>query len=107
MFGHADDIACSIVSLPMFRHNDAWFLKRWLFGPPLKTKEAAHERLSKRLALAVFSSDSLSSVAYATEEILLVLTLAGTAMVVVFNPDQPLHHRPAGDPDHVLSANYL
>ncbi|HQV46650.1 MAG TPA: APC family permease, partial [Nitrospira sp.] len=40
-----------------------------------------HERLSKRLALAVFSSDALSSVAYATEEILLVLTLAGAAMV--------------------------
>ncbi|MFZ1817140.1 MAG: APC family permease, partial [Nitrospira sp.] len=50
-------------------------------GLPLKTKEAAHERLSKRLALAVFSSDALSSVAYATEEILLVLTLAGAAMV--------------------------
>ncbi|MCC2642732.1 MAG: conserved rane protein of unknown function, Amino acid permease-associated [Nitrospira sp.] len=56
-------------------------LKRWLVGLPLKTKQAAHERLSKRLALAVFSSDSLSSVAYATEEILLVLTLAGAAMV--------------------------
>ncbi len=61
-------------------------LKRWLVGLPLKTKEAAHERLSKRLALAVFSSDSLSSVAYATEEILLVLTLAGTAMVVYSIP---------------------
>lgn len=56
-------------------------LKRWLVGLPLKTKQAAHERLSKRLALAVFSSDALSSVAYATEEILLVLILAGTAMV--------------------------
>ncbi|MDR4481233.1 MAG: APC family permease [Nitrospira sp.] len=56
-------------------------LKRWLVGLPLKTKEAAHERLSKRLALAVFSSDALSSVAYATEEILLVLTLAGAAMI--------------------------
>ena len=56
-------------------------LKRWLVGLPLKTKEAAHERLSKRLALAVFSSDALSSVAYATEEILLVLTLAGAVMV--------------------------
>ena len=56
-------------------------LKRWLVGLPLTTKEAAHERLSKRLALAVFSSDALSSVAYATEEILLVLTLAGAAMV--------------------------
>lgn len=56
-------------------------MKRWLVGDPLKTAQAAHERLSKRLALAVFSSDALSSVAYATEEILLVLILAGTAAV--------------------------
>jgi amino acid transporter len=56
-------------------------LKRWLLGPALKTAQAAHERLSKRLALAVFSSDALSSVAYATEEILLVLVLAGSAAV--------------------------
>lgn len=48
-------------------------LKKWLVGDPLKTAQAAHERLSKRLAMAVFSSDALSSVAYATEEILLVL----------------------------------
>lgn len=54
-------------------------LKRWLVGPALKTSQAAHERLSKRLALAVFASDPLSSVAYATEEILLVLVLAGQA----------------------------
>jgi len=53
-------------------------LKRWLVGNPLKTSEAAHQRLSKTVALAVFSSDALSSVAYATEEILLVLILAGT-----------------------------
>ncbi len=52
-------------------------LKRWLVGDPLKTAQAAHERLSKRLALAVFSSNAISSVAYATEEILLVLILAG------------------------------
>ena len=57
-------------------------LKRLLVGLPLKTTQAAHERLSKRLALAVFASDPLSSVAYATEEILLVLVLAGTAVVV-------------------------
>lgn len=56
-------------------------LKRWLVGPALKTAQVAHERLSKPLALAVFSSDALSSVAYATEEILLVLVLAGTAAV--------------------------
>ena len=54
-------------------------LKRWLVGNPIKTAQAAHERLTKRLALAIFSSNSISSVAYATEEILLVLILAGTA----------------------------
>ena len=54
-------------------------LKRWLVGDPIKTAQAAKERLSKRLALAIFSSNSISSVAYATEEILLVLILAGTA----------------------------
>ncbi len=56
-------------------------LKRLLVGLPLKTKQAAHERLSKRVALAVFSSNAISSVAYATEEILLVLVLAGVAAV--------------------------
>ena len=56
-------------------------LKRWLVGDPLKTAQAAHERLSKTLALAIFSSNNISSVAYATEEILLVLVLAGTAAV--------------------------
>jgi amino acid transporter len=56
-------------------------LKRWLVGNPLKTAQAEHERLSKRLALAVFASDPLSSVAYATEEILIILVLAGTASV--------------------------
>jgi amino acid transporter len=54
-------------------------LKRLLVGSPIKTAHAAHERLSKRLALAVFSSDALSSVAYATEEILLILILVGAA----------------------------
>ena len=56
-------------------------LKRLLVGNPLKTAQATEERLSKRLALAVFSSNALSSVAYATEEILLVLVIAGSAAV--------------------------
>ena len=56
-------------------------LKRWLVGDPIKTAQAAHERLSKTIALAIFSSNAISSVAYATEEILLVLILAGTAAV--------------------------
>jgi amino acid transporter len=54
-------------------------LKRLLVGTPLPTAQARHERLGKATALAVFASDALSSVAYATEEILLVLVLAGTA----------------------------
>src|ERR1700674_3319161 len=53
-------------------------LRTRLLGLPLPSVAERHERLSKKLALAVFSSDVLSSVAYATEEILLVLILAGT-----------------------------
>jgi amino acid transporter len=49
-----------------------------LIGIPLPSAGILHERLSKVQALAVFSSDALSSVAYATEEILLVLVVAGT-----------------------------
>ena len=54
-------------------------LKRFIIGRALKTEQAAHERLSKKTALAVFSSDALSSTAYATEEILLVLAVAAAA----------------------------
>jgi amino acid transporter len=50
--------------------------KRLLVGSPKRTEQAAHERLSKKTALAVFSSDALSSTAYATQEILLVLAVA-------------------------------
>src|SRR5262245_61731399 len=54
-------------------------LKRFLVGAPMPLAQARHERLGKAVALAVFASDPLSSVAYATEEILLVLALAGSA----------------------------
>ncbi|MBI2562744.1 MAG: APC family permease [candidate division NC10 bacterium] len=54
-------------------------LKRVLLGNPLTTAQARYERLAKIPALAIFASDNLSSVAYATEEILLVLVLAGTS----------------------------
>ncbi|MDR1551377.1 MAG: APC family permease [Holosporaceae bacterium] len=55
-------------------------LIRFVFGNPLKTENLASEKLTKIRALAIFSSDILSSVAYATEEILLALgaALAGT-----------------------------
>jgi amino acid transporter len=61
-------------------------VKKLFVGSPLATAQARHERLSKASALAVFSSDALSSVAYATEEILLVLVVAGTAALVYSIP---------------------
>lgn len=54
-------------------------IKRLLVGRALRTEQAIHERLTKKTALAVFSSDALSSTAYATEEILLVLAVAAAA----------------------------
>ena len=53
-------------------------LKRIFVGRPLATSEQEHQRLTKTVALAVFSSDAISSTAYATEEILFV-TAVGTA----------------------------
>lgn len=54
---------------------------RFLIGDPIPTAHELYHRLSKVQALVVFSSDALSSVAYATEEILLVLVLAGTGVL--------------------------
>ena len=53
--------------------------KAWLIGRPLASDEEIGERLSKRLALPIFSSDAISSSAYATEEILRVLVIGGAA----------------------------
>jgi amino acid transporter len=61
-------------------------LKRVLLGTPIPTSLAKHERLSRFTGLAVFASDALSSVAYATEEILLILVLAGTAALYLSVP---------------------
>jgi amino acid transporter len=60
--------------------------KRVLLGPALRTSQLLHQRISKRVALAVFSSDPISSTAYATEEILLVLVFAGTAATALALP---------------------
>ena len=54
-------------------------LKRLFVGTPLPTAQSRHERLGKAAGLAIFASDPLSSNAYATEAILLVLILAGSA----------------------------
>ena len=55
--------------------------KRLVVGRPLRSERLGETLLPKRLALAVFCSDPLSSVAYATEEILLVLSIAGAALL--------------------------
>lgn len=53
-------------------------VRRILIGKPLQTKDLSHQAISKPVGLAVFASDALSSTAYATEEILIVLALAAT-----------------------------
>jgi amino acid transporter len=60
--------------------------KRILIGQPLESAAQHHQRLSKRIALAVFSSDALSSVAYASEAILFILVLAGSAALPLVIP---------------------
>ena len=87
-------------------------VKRFLVGRPIASRLAKQERLTKVTGLAVLSSDPLSSVAYATEEILRTLVLAGAAtlwlttpiaaviagllLVVVFSYRQTLHAYPDG-----------
>jgi amino acid transporter len=66
----------SLPSPPVHRprtRSTGYLVKRVLLGKPLATARLEHERLSKTVAMAVFSSDNMSSVAYATEEILRVL----------------------------------
>ncbi|HJV57900.1 MAG TPA: amino acid permease, partial [Methylomirabilota bacterium] len=99
------------------------FLKRLVVGAPMSLAQARHERLSKTVALAVFSSDAMSSVAYATEEILLILVLAGTAaahltvpialaitgllMVVSVSYQQTIHAYPSGGGSYIVSRANL
>jgi amino acid transporter len=58
-------------------------VKQAVFGRPLANEEEIGERLSKKLALPIFSSDAISSSAYATDEILRVLVLAGASALYI------------------------
>jgi amino acid transporter len=58
-------------------------LSHLLLGKPLETKALPHQVVSRPIGLAVFASDALSSTAYATEEILIILALAGTGAVIL------------------------
>src|SRR5678815_33852 len=55
-----------------------WTLRSWFIGRPLSTADAPHQTIGKAIGLAVFASDALSSTAYATQEILVILAAAGT-----------------------------
>jgi amino acid transporter len=57
-------------------------LKRMVVGRPLATTQMEEQRLPKTIALAVFSSDALSSTAYATEEILFVVAVGGSSLAL-------------------------
>lgn len=60
--------------------------KRFLIGSPIETAREVHERLTKFKALAVFGSDNISSSAYATEEIMRILLLAGAGALALALP---------------------
>lgn len=55
--------------------------KRWIIGDPLPSEHLEGQLLSKRLALPIFASDALSSVAYAPQELMMILTIGGLAML--------------------------
>jgi amino acid transporter len=65
-------------------------MKRFLVGKPLATSEQEHQRLPKTIALATFSSDAISSTAYATEEILFVIAVGGSSLALGLSKLVPL-----------------
>ena len=98
-------------------------VKRRIVGAPIPSHLAHHERFSKVTGLAVLSSDPLSSVAYATEEILRVLTIAGVGAlwlvtpigaviatmlaVVAFSYRQTIHAYPNGGGAYIVAKENL
>ncbi|MGH2627090.1 MAG: APC family permease, partial [Anaerolineales bacterium] len=98
-------------------------LLRVLIGKPLETKEIPHQSISKVVGLAVFASDALSSTAYATEEILVILVLAGTGalalsfpialaiglllIIVTLSYEQTIHAYPGGGGAYIVARDNL
>ena len=98
-------------------------VKRLIVGAPIPSRHAHHERFSNVTGLAVLSSDALSSVAYATEEILRVLAVGGVAalslvtpigaiiaavmIVVVFSYRQTIHAYPSGGGAYIVAKDNL
>src|SRR3954469_11281424 len=98
-------------------------LKRSVVGPPARSDRIEGTPLPKKIALPVFASDAMSSVSYATEEILLVLTLGGLAFIhftwwialgvvllmftVVASYRQNVHAYPSGGGDYEVATTNL
>src|SRR5215208_6704186 len=101
-------------------------VKRLLVGRPLPSSEQEHQRIPKMIALAVFSSDAISSTAYATEEILFVVALSGSSLalglgtlipiavavallltIVAFSYRQTIFAYPSGGGSYVVSRENL
>jgi amino acid transporter len=97
--------------------------KYLLLGSPIPTARESQERLTKAKALAVFSSDALSSVAYATEEIMKVLVLVGVGVlyltlpisavivlllaIVVISYQQTIRAYPSGGGSYIVASDNL
>jgi amino acid transporter len=100
--------------------------KRVLIGRPIATSEEGHQRLKKRIALPVFASDAISSTAYATDEILIVLlvqakigakawnylvplavVVAVLLTIVVISYRQTIYAYPSGGGSYVVSRENL
>lgn len=98
-------------------------IKEFLIGRPIETLRETQERLSKKMGLAVFSSDALSSVAYGTEEILFALVIGGTAFlnyavpiaaaivllvfIVAMSYFQTIHAYPSGGGAYIVAKDNL
>ncbi len=79
-------VAKQAASAPTTSAGRAWArIRAFVFGRPLANIEEIGERLSKKKALAIFSSDAISSSAYATEEILRILILSGAAGALTYS----------------------
>jgi len=97
--------------------------RTWLIGRPLPTADAPHQTIRKIVGLAVFASDALSSTAYATQEMLVVLAAAGTAAfgvafpisvaivilltIVTLSYEQTIHAYPGGGGAYIVARDNL
>lgn len=98
-------------------------LSHWLIGRPLSTADAPHQTIGKAIGLAVFASDALSSTAYATQEIMVILAVAGTMAfgyvfpisiaivvlmaIVTFSYEQTIHAYPGGGGAYIVARDNL